>query len=164
MKNTAPSPAIIVPVEVLDATRPSTLDGEAMALRLREVLVTEIARQRMEITADLRRELAANTVGDGVSLGNHTARVEVLLPIRALARRLATVDPSFTRASHCTRIHLNLRDALGLSMHPAWALVPVQRLGEIRAALATKESEVRKREAQLKSTAREPRQGELPLK
>lgn len=59
---------------VLDATRSPALDGEAIAKLLREVLATEAARLRVEITAELRRELAANTVGDGVSLGSRTSR------------------------------------------------------------------------------------------
>lgn len=141
------------------ALPPPAVTREELSRLLRDVL----AEERERIREELRAELTAHA-GGSVCLEARLSMVEVKAPLRDLARRLAKVDPVFSRASHCARLHTELRDLLRVSMHLAWANLPMARLGEVRGFVAVRRRAVEDREAHLRAqteAAEKARQQEL---
>lgn len=129
----------------LRATGTATLPGAPVidvAALVRDAVAEQVGPIVRELTA-----MRAQHVGDGVCLGARVAEDEILKPLRLIARRRAVVDPIRGRAAHCSRMHVHLREALGMGMNTAFAQVPVGRLSDARVWVAAQRRDTDDREA-----------------
>lgn len=130
-------------------------EGKLPAQRLTEIDVDRIASR---VLHQVRAELDTRTVGDGVVIGDRTARGEILLPIQHLAKRLAAVDKAYTYKGHIAVLHLKLRTILDMPMNAKFACLSVEGLRRARAFVLSESAATMKREqhAQIASARQAP--------